>query len=211
MDGGQAILPCFAGIGRREPSTEGPIRLPLRPIAALCLLAAPICGPGHAQRYLDEEPHRIMGRCAPGVTHWMMQFKSVDPFAAGEWLDPSDPPASLRDLLRVTGRAAAAYIADTVRALRELLVVADIASPRPRGRRPPDAGLPGAGDARDDARTLFMVPNRPGFPGACGTRTRRSGRTSARPSRCASSAPGGKWSARSTRRRSSATRRVRSA
>lgn len=48
-----------------------------------------MCGTGYAHLYLDHEPHRR----APGVTRSMMQVDSADPFAAGEWLDPSDPTA----------------------------------------------------------------------------------------------------------------------
>ena len=91
-----------------------------------------ICGTGHAHLYLDHEPHRIMWRRAPLVTHWIVRVDSADPFTAGEWLDPSAPPETLRALLRVTGRAAAPYVADTVRALREPLAAAERGVPLPR-------------------------------------------------------------------------------
>ena len=88
----------------------------------------------------------------------MMQVDSVDPFAAGEWLDPSDPPASLREPLRVTGRAAAPYVADTVRALREPLAVAEIGLPLARavgGHQTYVCGLAAMRVATP--HTLFMV------------------------------------------------------
>lgn len=91
-----------------------------------------ICGAGHAHLYLDHEPHRIMWRRAPRVTHWMMRVDSADPFIAGEWLDPAAAPPSLLDLLRVTGRAAAPYVLDTVRALREPLAALAPGQPLPR-------------------------------------------------------------------------------
>ena len=91
-----------------------------------------ICGTGHAHLYLDEEPHRIMWRRAPGVTHWIMRVDSADPFTSGEWVDPAAPPESLRELLRLTGRVAVPYVGDIVRALREPLAAAEVGAPLPR-------------------------------------------------------------------------------
>jgi glutathione S-transferase len=91
-----------------------------------------ICGTAHAHLYLDHVPHRIMWQRAPRVTHWIMRVDSADPFTAGDWLDAAGSCASLRELLRITGRAAAPYVGDTVRALRDPLRDVAPGAPLPR-------------------------------------------------------------------------------
>jgi len=91
-----------------------------------------LCGAGHAHLYLDEVPHRIMWQRAPRVTHWMMRVVNADPFASGEWLDPTSPPPGFVDLLRTVGRAAGEYLADVARALAEPMAGVAVGRGMPR-------------------------------------------------------------------------------
>ena len=76
-----------------------------------------LMGPFYGHLYLDVAPGALLRERAIPVCHWIERMNRPDPEAEGEWLENDTLAPTLRHLLELTGRDAARFLVDGIRAI----------------------------------------------------------------------------------------------